>query len=288
MVGVSHDSACRILMENLGNESALALHIRNIVGGKGRPFWTEFCMWRDVGSPLGARVEAPECHLVQPGLSKATEGPPGHYWAQGDAHHLFWSSGSCRPPGRWWLLYVRATKSEACNPRQAPSFAQLRGNPPAGQRWTTPQAWSAAAINSWGWETRYLLDLSPCSFFLFPKIKESMRGRRFATEEEVNEAYKARHPIALISHAVWCYYRFSLSYRDVEECPPTLSVYTKISLVAATKISAATKFDVQDGIDGLVRRREKCLRGWRFVCWINIHIIKVISWQFGDFWSFLK
>ena len=48
------------------------------------------------------------------------------------------------------------------------------------------------ALQSWSWEILphppYSPDLSPCDFFLFPRIKEPMRGRRFHTEEEVNEA----------------------------------------------------------------------------------------------------
>ena len=77
-----------------------------------------------------------------------------------------------------------------------------------------------AAIESWGWEILphppYSPDLSPCDFFLFPRIKESMRGRRFGTEDEVNQAYKAG-------------------------------------------MDAVTKVRVGAGIDGLVRRWEKCV-----------------------------
>lgn len=50
------------------------------------------------------------------------------------------------------------------------------------------------AMDAWGWEILphppYSPDLSPCDFFLFPRIKEPMRGRRFNTEEEVNQAFK--------------------------------------------------------------------------------------------------
>lgn len=34
-----------------------------------------------------------------------------------------------------------------------------------------------------------------------------------------------RYPIAIISHAVWCYYRFSLSFRDVEELLACRGIY---------------------------------------------------------------
>ncbi|PAA51888.1 hypothetical protein BOX15_Mlig021490g1, partial [Macrostomum lignano] len=75
-------------------------------------------------------------------------------------------------------------------------------------------------IESWGWEILphppYSPDLSPCDFFLFPRIKESMRGQRFSTEEDVNQAYKAG-------------------------------------------IAAVTNNGMTTGIDGLVRRWEKCI-----------------------------
>ena len=34
----------------------------------------------------------------------------------------------------------------------------------------------------------YSLDLAPCDFLLFPKLKRSMKGRRFATIEEIKTA----------------------------------------------------------------------------------------------------
>ena len=75
-------------------------------------------------------------------------------------------------------------------------------------------------LASWGWEVLphppYSPDLSPCDFFLFPRIKEGIRGQRFHTEEEVNEAFKAG-------------------------------------------IQSLTKTGVQGGIDGLLRRWQKCI-----------------------------
>ena len=37
----------------------------------------------------------------------------------------------------------------------------------------------------------YSPDLAPCDFFLFPKIKESIRGQLFSTIEEINNAFNA-------------------------------------------------------------------------------------------------
>ena len=34
----------------------------------------------------------------------------------------------------------------------------------------------------------YSPDLAPCDFFLFPKLKRPMEGRRFATIEEIKTA----------------------------------------------------------------------------------------------------
>lgn len=76
------------------------------------------------------------------------------------------------------------------------------------------------ALTSWGWEILphppYSPDLSPCDFFLFPKVKEHCRGRRFQSEDEVNAAFK-------------------------------------------DGLKRVTESGIQDGIDGLLRRWEKCL-----------------------------
>ena len=75
-------------------------------------------------------------------------------------------------------------------------------------------------LETWDWEILphppYLPDLSPCDFFLFPRIKENIRGRRYSIEDEVNEAYK---------HG----------------------------------LSVVTKAGVQDGIYGLVHQWQKCI-----------------------------
>lgn len=47
-------------------------------------------------------------------------------------------------------------------------------------------------LESWGWELlsqpRYSPDLAPADFYLFPRMKESLRGQRFASEEQVNNS----------------------------------------------------------------------------------------------------
>ena len=35
----------------------------------------------------------------------------------------------------------------------------------------------------------YSPDLSPCDFYFFPQVKNELRGRRFTTVEEVNDAF---------------------------------------------------------------------------------------------------
>lgn len=51
------------------------------------------------------------------------------------------------------------------------------------------------AMEQWGWKTLahppYSPDLSPCDYFLFPKVKEIIRGRRFNDEESINAAFAA-------------------------------------------------------------------------------------------------
>lgn len=46
----------------------------------------------------------------------------------------------------------------------------------------------------WSWEILphppYSPDLSPCDFFLFPKAKEQLRGRRFTSLDEINDAWR--------------------------------------------------------------------------------------------------
>lgn len=44
--------------------------------------------------------------------------------------------------------------------------------------------------------TPYSPDLSPCDFFLFPKVKNLMRGQRFRTPEEAVEAFR-QHVLAI-------------------------------------------------------------------------------------------
>ena len=39
----------------------------------------------------------------------------------------------------------------------------------------------------------YSLDLGPADFFLFPKLKTLMKGKRFATIEEIKEKSKQEH-----------------------------------------------------------------------------------------------
>ncbi|GFS01675.1 transposase [Elysia marginata] len=50
------------------------------------------------------------------------------------------------------------------------------------------------ALAGYKWELlehpRYLLDLAPCDFHQFPKMKEHLRGQRFETEEDIIQATK--------------------------------------------------------------------------------------------------
>ena len=51
-----------------------------------------------------------------------------------------------------------------------------------------------ALIESWNWEIlphpAYSPDLSPCDYFLFPRSKLPLRGRRFDSVEAINAAFK--------------------------------------------------------------------------------------------------
>ena len=51
-------------------------------------------------------------------------------------------------------------------------------------------------LDAWDWEViqhpPYSPDLSPCDFFLFPKLKNKLRGIRFDTAEEIENAVKAQ------------------------------------------------------------------------------------------------
>ena len=52
-----------------------------------------------------------------------------------------------------------------------------------------------ALLDKWGWEILthppYSPDLSPCDFYLFSQMKLPLRGQRFQSLEEINEAVKA-------------------------------------------------------------------------------------------------
>jgi histone-lysine N-methyltransferase SETMAR len=51
-----------------------------------------------------------------------------------------------------------------------------------------------AMLQEFGWEVfehpAYSPDLAPSDFHLFPKLKEFLNGRRFKSDEEVNDAVK--------------------------------------------------------------------------------------------------
>ena len=51
-----------------------------------------------------------------------------------------------------------------------------------------------AAMEFWGRKVLahppYSPDLSPCDFFLFPRVKESLRGVRFEDAEAINRAFR--------------------------------------------------------------------------------------------------
>ena len=57
-------------------------------------------------------------------------------------------------------------------------------------------------LRRWGWEELehppYSPDISPCDFDLICKIKEPLRGRRFATHEDIATA--VRQQVARFSH----------------------------------------------------------------------------------------
>ena len=48
----------------------------------------------------------------------------------------------------------------------------------------------AELLDSWDWEIlqqpRYSPDLAPADFFIFPRMKEGLRGQRFSSEEQIN------------------------------------------------------------------------------------------------------
>ena len=50
-------------------------------------------------------------------------------------------------------------------------------------------------LDTWNWEVlqhpAYSPDLSPCDFFLFPQLKKKLRGVRFHTADEIEDAVKA-------------------------------------------------------------------------------------------------
>jgi histone-lysine N-methyltransferase SETMAR len=47
-----------------------------------------------------------------------------------------------------------------------------------------------AMLQEFGWEAFERPDLAPSDFHLFPKLKEFLGGRRFRSDEEVNNAVK--------------------------------------------------------------------------------------------------
>ncbi|KAL4121904.1 hypothetical protein QTP88_014324 [Uroleucon formosanum] len=78
--------------------------------------------------------------------------------------------------------------SKACQTKFNPTFASSR------QRETSLQPCTMTAIESLGFQViphpPYSPDLAPCDFFLFPKLKEHLKGTKFNSDEKVKAEVK--------------------------------------------------------------------------------------------------
>lgn len=68
----------------------------------------------------------------------------------------------------------------------------------------------------------YSPDLAPCDFFLFPRIKDKMRGLRFSSAEAAVEAYEKLVSEVSREDWSWCFREW---FRRMEECVELKGVY---------------------------------------------------------------
>lgn len=61
----------------------------------------------------------------------------------------------------------------------------------------------------------YSPDLAPCDFFLFPKIKDKMRGITFLSSDEAVEYYK--NLVSTVSQEEW-HHCFKVWFHRMKKC----------------------------------------------------------------------
>ena len=61
----------------------------------------------------------------------------------------------------------------------------------------------------------YSPDLSPCNFFLFPKLKFYLKGRHFGTVENIEKAVTDQLKAILVSDYQCCYEEWECLWRCV-------------------------------------------------------------------------
>lgn len=222
MVGVSHNSVHKILTENLGKRKVCAKWVPHLLTDEQKALRVTLCAahlrrHRREGAAFLHRIVACDetwAHSWEPELKRQSAS-----WCGPDSprpqkarraiadlkvmHITFFDWKGIifdqpvpvgqRVDGNYYLATLRKVRRAVRDKRpdlHRSGVILLQDNAGPHRKREVLEA-----LNSWDWETLphppYSPDLSPCDFFLFPKIKEPMRGQRFKTEEEVNEAYKS-------------------------------------------------------------------------------------------------
>ena len=133
----------------------------------------------------------------KPHVNMAKKGQTGEKQCQEHDHHFLWRQGDCaqrncpnRPKCEFRVL-LRRFAANAWK-RAKTSSQTLARTDLAASPWQRPVSYfrphpavSGEKQNGCYPHPPYSPDLAPCDFFLFPKMKLKLKGRRFDTIEEI-------------------------------------------------------------------------------------------------------
>ena len=222
MVGVSHNSVHKILTENLGKRKVCAKWVPHLLTDEQKTLRVNLCAahlrrhrregisflerivacdetWAHSWEPELKRQSASWCGPDSPRPQKARRAIADlkvMHITFFDRHGVLFDQAvpvGQRVDGDYYLSTLKKVRRAIRTKRpelHASGTILLQDNAGPHRKREVLES-----LESWNWETLphppYSPDLSPCDFFLFPRIKEPLRGQRFTTEDEVNEAFKA-------------------------------------------------------------------------------------------------
>ena len=161
-------------------------------------FWTNHRYGRNLGSLIWTKLEMPIKWIEASRFSLSRESAPYTMCCEGDFHCGIWhwwgntaphctSNTDCK---HWLLLHVLAAASLSRRER----WHSVVQNPIilCDSAWNHTAAIVMDLLRRWQWEIlEYPLcppDMSPWNYYLFTKVKESLRGTQYNTRDELIRA----------------------------------------------------------------------------------------------------